>query len=258
MRKLATFSIVPFALLAIGCGEGLDSGTRCQFQSPDQVWVDYAFDLEVISPAERDCPLALTNFGQSIFMQADVTAPTGTPVSPMVWRVFDGRGFPVTQGVANFGLEVAGRQLAQPSGFYHAGLAGDLSTSNKLNQDRLKADIAVVQEPVTGVNNVYLPYRGGVVAGIAFTMLPRAKRHRMTTVRILPNNIPVTPAPQYQWYRNGVAFSPPSNPWNIGGLNGTAFNFAPPTTTPVDWKITVSYGFPFTTKTALFRQPVDP
>lgn len=254
-----TLSIGLLAALIGACtSEGIDTGTTCQWHRPDPIWEQYDFDMDLIAPSERDCPLRLNAWGQSIYMSADVTAPIGTPESPLVWRAFDAKDLILTQGLANFGPGPGGRMLAKPQGYYQAGWQQDVSqNTNYVNQDQIRVDVNVIATSNTGVNRVYVPYShllNTPTIQASFSGLPRAKKGRSTTIRAVTNASPAT----YQWFRNGLAFTPPSNPWNIGGQNGTAYTFTPANTTPIDWKVVVTYGFPQKTKTDQWRQYIDP
>lgn len=225
----------------------------------DDVWSQYDIGMDLHQPSEADCPLALSAFGQGVQLSATVTSPVDVNTSNLVWRILDAQDIPVIQRsvIFNYGGP-QGRRFAQPQGVYPAGLAGDQSMNMRPNQDLLKVDVSIAAPDLTAVHRTWIPYRGQLLQpAIAFTGVPRAKKGRSTTVRLVPN-MPASPPPTLQWYRNGVAFTPPSNPWNIGGMSHTAYTLTPTSTTPINWKVVAAYGFPAQSKTIQWQQKVDP
>ena len=252
--------LVISAMLCAACGgEGMDNNTRCQYEDPDLMWQNVGLRIIIQQPSPTNCPVTLLGWGQLINLSADIYAPPNKVVGYVAWKVYPPNGSTsVGDGVATFLPQPDMTDKADADGQYQAGT--ERLQGARFQQDRMFSNVPILFSQLDANNRVYLPYQApGISAStVALTGLPRAKKGRATIVRAMPTNIPSSPAPIIQWFRNGVQYTPPSNPWGVGGLNGTAFPYTPTTMASIDWTFKIGYSFPTQWKTITVRQYVDP
>jgi hypothetical protein len=236
-RLLRVVSASAGAALVLACTV-IDQQTQCQIYAPDDAWVSRGLHVEVIAPSNRQCPLSLDFFRQSIDYAADIDAPNGTTaeggqVNTSIWDVNNTR---TGTSLGYFFVGSDGRMHANDQGFYFAGNAG---ATTKLQQDRADTYVTLVGGG-TATNSIYLPYtccNGQAVTFAIAGALPRAKRGTTVTVRTW-NNFMWT---KFRWYLNGVEIlvAPPGgglgNPVPPGGIYSRAMN----TIGTYTWKIRI-------------------
>lgn len=181
-------------------------------------------------------------------------APGGTPLpdTPFLYRFSDADDFFIDYGTQKFTRAANGRDLAQISDRYLAGLAGDRT----INQDRVQTTVGVIQTTTNAINDAYLPYRCCSVI-MSISRVPRTRVGRKTTLRAF-YSLPSSITPAVRWYRNGV-FVPVgvTSPWHHPGTTA-ALDHTYSSAGIYSWKAEMTWGFPVQRKTLLFSQGVDP
>jgi hypothetical protein len=264
-RCLALIAVTT-VLVAANCprvGEGIDSGSKCQFKDDggNFAWIDNRFAINVTQPPPSACPLALTAPNTRINFSSEVTVPNGTLTGVIQYTFRDALTLQLQlSGIGGFGPSAPdGLQHALFADNYPAGRQGNVVT----NEDYLETQIPVFSGTgQTAYNTVNLPYKCCTLPQLyvgAISRLRRAKVGRETIIRVFPNLGPgINLTPNYEWYLNGVPQARPGQtPWDpagIGSANKKTYS-APGT---YNWKVVMTWGFPLQTYTMNFTQAVDP